>query len=58
MAPTLPGNASYVELIIRKNRNGQCGTCGLFFYKDFCLFDEPSDEWIAEMEKLQRGGLD
>ena len=57
MAPTLPGNASYVELIVRKNRNGQCGQCGLFFYKDFCLFDEPSEDWSKALEKVTNPDL-
>ncbi len=58
LTASLPNEASYVEVNVAKNRNGQTGTVSLIFYKQFGLFDEPSDEWIAEMEKLQRGGLD
>lgn len=45
----MPGNASYVEVIVAKNRNGQTGRCGLFFYKDFAKFETPSKEWEEKM---------
>ena len=34
----IPGNASYTEVIIAKNRSGQTGTARLFFYKDYVRF--------------------
>ena len=53
VAATLPGNASYLEVIVAKNRNGQTGDVGLFFVKKFCRFDEPTSEWHNEYEKLK-----
>ena len=51
---TLPGNASYAEVIVAKNRSGRTGTAPLFFYKDYVKFDSPSREWIEAMEKVSR----
>ena len=48
----MPGDASYVDVNIAKNRNGQVGNAGLFFYKAFGLFESPSKEWEDEMQKL------
>ena len=33
VAASLPGNASYIEVLVAKNRNGQTGDVGLFFVK-------------------------
>ena len=55
VATTLPGNASYIEVIVAKNRNGQTGEVGLFFVKNYCRFDEPTGEWHAEFDKLKGG---
>ena len=41
----IPGNASYTEVIVAKNRAGQTGVARLFFYKDYVRFDPPSKEW-------------
>ena len=41
----IPGNASYTEVIVAKNRAGSTGVARLFFYKDYVRFDSPSKEW-------------
>ena len=48
----IPGNASYTEVIIAKNRSGATGTARLFFYKDYVRFDQPSPEWEAAMAQI------
>ena len=48
----IPGNASYTEVIIAKNRSGATGTARLFFYKDYVRFDQPSAEWEAAMAQI------
>ena len=48
----MPGDASYVDVIIAKNRNGQTGTVPLFFYKSYGRFDTPPKEWEEEMKKI------
>ena len=48
----MPGDASYIEINIAKNRNGQTGICGLFFYKAFGRFDAPSPEWEEQMRNI------
>lgn len=48
----MPGDASYVEVNIAKNRNGRTGIAGLFFYKAFGLFDTPNEEWQAQMRAI------
>jgi len=53
-APSLPGSASYVEINVAKNRNGQTGPFGLFFFKEFGRFEEPSSEWEEAYERLSR----
>ena len=52
LADRMPGDASYVDVIIAKNRNGQTGNVPLFFYKAFGRFDTPPKEWEEEMKKL------
>jgi len=55
----VPGNASYVEVNVAKNRNGATGKAALFFYRDFGKFDAPSKEWEEAMEQVAReAGLD
>jgi len=53
VAASLPGNASYIEVIIAKNRNGQTGEVGLFFVKKYCRFDEPTSEWQAAYQQIK-----
>ncbi len=48
----MPGDASYIEINVAKNRNGQTGVCGLFFYKAFGRFDSPSPEWEEQMRNI------
>lgn len=55
LTANLPQDASYVEVNIAKNRNGQTGTVGLIFYKNVGLFDEPSAEWEEEMNRIRNG---
>ena len=52
LADQMPGDASYVEVIIAKNRNGQVGSVGLFFYKAFGRFDTPPKEWEEKMSEI------
>lgn len=49
----MPGDASYVEVNIAKNRNGQTGVAGLFFFKSFGLFDSPTEEWQEKMRSIR-----
>lgn len=48
----IPGNASYTEVIVAKNRSGQTGTARLFFYKDYVRFDAPSKEWEEALSRI------
>ena len=48
----IPGNASYTEVIVAKNRAGQTGVARLFFYKDYVRFDSPTREWEEAMEHI------
>ena len=48
----IPGNASYTEVIVAKNRSGATGTARLFFYKDYVRFDQPTPEWEAAMAQF------
>lgn len=48
----MPGNTSYTEVIVAKNRSGQTGTAPMFFYKDCCKFDQPTAEWEAAMREI------
>ena len=50
----MPGDASYIEINVAKNRNGQTGTVGLFFYKAFGRFDAPSPEWEEQMRNISQ----
>jgi len=49
---SIPGNASYTEVIVAKNRAGQTGTARLFFYKDYVKFDQPPREWEEAMASI------
>lgn len=53
LGSALPGNASYVELNVAKNRNGSTGVVSLFFYKDYGRFEEPTKAWIDAMKDLE-----
>lgn len=48
----IPGNASYTEVIVAKNRGGATGTARLFFYKDYVRFDQPTPEWEEAMAQF------
>lgn len=48
----IPGNASYTEVIVAKNRAGQTGVARLFFYKDYVRFESPSKEWEDAMASI------
>ena len=48
----IPGNASYTEVNIAKNRGGSTGLARLFVYKDYVRFDQPSPEWEAAMAQI------
>ena len=52
LAESMPGDASYVDVIIAKNRNGQTGNVSLFFYKAFGRFDTPPKEWEEKMNEI------
>ena len=48
----IPGNASYTEVIVAKNRGGRVGTARLFFLKDYVRFEQPSKEWEDAMNAI------
>lgn len=50
----IPGNASYTEVIVAKNRSGETGVARLFFYKDYVRFDQPSPEWEQAMNEIAK----
>ncbi len=52
LAEQMPGDASYVDVIIAKNRNGQTGNVSLFFYKAYGRFDTPPKEWEERMKEI------
>ena len=52
LGTTLPGNASYTEVIVDKNRSGQTGIVRLFFYKDQLRFESPTKEWEDAMNAI------
>ena len=52
LAEQMPGDASFVDVIVAKNRNGQTGSVGLFFYKSFGRFDTPPKEWEEKMKEI------
>ncbi len=52
LGESIPGSASYVEVNIAKNRNGQVGKVPLFFYKEYGRFDSPSQAWIDQMKAI------
>jgi replicative DNA helicase len=52
------GDASYVEVNVAKNRNGQTGPISLFFYKSFGRFDQPSQEFEEQMRNFSDGGVE
>ncbi len=52
MGKEIPGNASYTEVIVAKNRSGGVGTARLFFYKDYVRFDQPTAEWEQAMQAI------
>ena len=53
IAESLPKDKSlsYLEVLVKKNRNGQTGNAPLFFYKDIGKFSEPSEEFLTQYEK-------
>jgi len=53
LGAALPGNASFVELNVAKNRNGATGIVPLFFYKDYGRFEEPTKVWIDAMKEIE-----
>lgn len=54
----VPGSASYVEVNVAKNRNGQTGRVPLFFYKEYGRFDPPSEEWEKAMMEVTKDDID
>ena len=52
IAETMSNDASYVEVIVAKNRNGQVGTVPMFFYKNIGRFDDPPKEWEQQMKEI------
>ena len=53
LAESVNADASYVDVIIAKNRHGQNGTVPLFFYKSYGRFDTPPKEWQDQMKALR-----
>ena len=54
LAESMSGDASYVDVIIAKNRNGQTDNVPLFFYKSYGRFDTPPKEWKEQMRALSQ----
>lgn len=54
----LPGDASPVEVIVAKNRNGKTGTVPLHFFKSYGRFDNPTKEYENAYAKISGGGGD
>ena len=54
LTESMSGDASHVDVIIAKNRNGQTDTVPLFFYKSYGRFDTPPKEWQEQMRELSR----
>ncbi len=52
LAESMPLDASYVEVNIAKNRNGQIGLANLFFFKAIQRFEDAPKEWNEKMEEL------
>jgi len=50
---TLPGDASTVEVIIAKNRNGKTGQVPLHFFKSYGRFDNPSKEYEEALMNIE-----
>lgn len=55
---TMPGDASYVEVIVAKNRNGQTGSPHLFFFKAFGKFETPPEDFERAIRNFQMDGND
>jgi len=49
----LPEDVRHIEVIVAKQRNGNTGIADLLFYKQFCRFDVPSDEWQREIAAMR-----
>lgn len=49
----LPEDVRHIEVIVAKQRNGNTGIADLIFYKQFCRFDIPSDEWQREIVAMR-----
>ena len=49
----LPEDVRHIEVIVAKQRNGNTGIADLIFYKQFCRFEIPSDEWQREIAAMR-----
>ncbi len=49
----LPEDVRHIEVIVAKQRNGNTGIADLIFYKQFCRFDIPSEEWQREIAAMR-----
>jgi len=54
----IQGDAVYVDINVAKNRNGQTGEVGLFFFRSYCRFEAPSKEWEEDMRNISAQELD
>ena len=52
LTESMSGDASYVDVIIAKNRNGQTDVVPLFFYKSYGRFETPPKEWEEKMNEI------
>ena len=50
-ATGLPGEASFLEINVAKNRNGATKTKGFFFYKSFGRIEEPPPSWVEAYDE-------
>ncbi len=55
--PFIPGDASPVEIIVAKNRNGKTGTVTLHFFKSYGRFDNPTKDYEDAYAKISQSGL-
>ncbi len=50
-------DASLVELMVAKNRNGKTGVVPLLFFKGYGRFDNPTAEYESRLAAMKMGGI-
>lgn len=54
LSKSIPGDASPVEILIAKNRNGKTGTVPLLFFKGYGRFDTPTEEYENQLARIRK----